>query len=159
MNVPALEASIGSPYCVVQSKNGDVYLSSHVHHVILKVEFDKTEGTWSTVTIIAGTGSAGKGNDGDLGTESALSFPTGISLVESGKSGELTAILITDYNNHRIRKLDMKTQLITTIAGNGFGVSQVMVTRPQVHNSSSLTMRTTTSQVAIFSSWTLVTIA
>ncbi len=89
----------------------------HPNHP-LKAEFNKIDGTWSNVTIIAGTGSQGKGADNVLATESALDSPHSISLIEDS-SGELIAMLITDTTNNRIRKLDMVTRIVTTIAGNG----------------------------------------
>ncbi len=118
VNVPALEASIGSVPSIVQSKKGDLYVSSGTFHVILKLEFNKLEGTWSNVEVIAGTGEQGKGADDVLGTESALNHPIGLSLIENS-SGDVTAIVFADEGNHRIRKLDMNTQKIHTIAGKG----------------------------------------
>ncbi len=117
VNVPALEASTGEVHGIAQSKNGDLYFPSN-KHVVLKAEFNKIDGTWSNVTIIAGTGSQGKGADNVLATESALDSPHSISLIEDS-NGELVAILITEATNNRIRKLDMSTRKITTIAGNG----------------------------------------
>ncbi len=123
VNVPALEATFGVIFGITQSTNGDLYVTANVNHVVLKLEFDKQEGTWFNVTIIAGTGTEGTGADDVLGTESALKLPTGISLIENS-NGEVTAVLINEYNNHRIRKLDMSTRKITTIAGTGsFGFS------------------------------------
>ncbi len=121
VNVPALEASIGVTRSIVQSKSGDLYIASSTKHVVLKVEFDEEKGT-SNVMIVAGTGTLGKGNDNVLGTDSALSAPMGLSLIEDDVTGEVNAILITDSDNYRVRKLDMKTKLINTIAGNGNGV-------------------------------------
>ncbi len=76
------------------------------------------EGTWSNVEVIAGTGSPGKGGDNVLGTQSACTFPGGLSLVENA-NGDVTAVLIVDMYNHRLRQLDMSTHIITTIAGTG----------------------------------------
>ncbi len=119
VNVPALEATFGIIYGVVQSKNGDLYAVAYTNQVVLKLEFNKQEGTWTNVEVIAGTGSSGKGADDIVGAESALRFPTGLSLIEDDSTGEVTAILIADSGNHRIRKLDMSTRIITTIAGTG----------------------------------------
>ncbi len=118
MNVPALEATFGFVDCMAQGKNGDLYVVPNINHVVLKLEFNSTEGTWSNVEVIAGTGSSGKGADDILGTDSSLSYPTGLALIEN-LNGNVTAILIADMNNNRIRKLDMSTRVITTIAGTG----------------------------------------
>ena len=99
VNVPALEATFDRIICMVQSTNGDIFASS-LHHVVLKFEFDKEEGTWSNVTIIAGTGTSGKGDDGVLGTESALNNPMGLSLIEN-LNGDVTAILIGEWRDRK----------------------------------------------------------
>ncbi len=119
VNVPALEATFFGITGMAQSKNGDLYASIGEKHVVLKLEFNKEEGTWSNVTIIAGTGTEGRGDDGIVGTQSAFDYPVGLSLIEYGSSGEVTAILIADMKNNRIRQLDMSTRMITTIAGTG----------------------------------------
>ncbi len=112
-------AKFGGIFGVAQGKNGDLYVSAPDKHVVLKIEFNKQEGTWSNVEMIAGTGAMGKGADGVLGTQCALDTPLGLSLIEDSSTGEVTDILITDWGNHRIRKLDMSTRVITTIAGTG----------------------------------------
>ncbi len=122
LNVPALEASIaGGPRGLVQSKNGDLYCSLFVQNLVLKAEFDSVTETWSNVTVIAGTNTQGKGDDHIPGVSSALNRPWGLSLIESS-SGSLIALLIADSNNNRIRRLDMSTGIITTIAGGGTSI-------------------------------------
>ncbi len=158
VNVPALEATFGIIYGLVQSKNGDLYVVANVKHVVLKFEFDKAEGTWSNVAIIAGTGSTGKGCDDVLGTESALNYPMGLSLIENA-NGDVSAVLIADRINHRIRQLDMSTRIITTIAGTGGKGFSGMVVQPKMPNLTIHIMCIMTSQLAIFTSWTLITIA
>ncbi len=118
--MPALEGTFDAISGIAQSKNGDLYVVANMNHVLLKLSgFNKAEGTWSNVTIIAGTGSQGKGDDDIVGTQSALSYPIGLSLIDDDSTGEVTALLIADRGNHRIRQLDMSTQIITTIAGTG----------------------------------------
>ncbi len=118
VNVPALEASVDRfPYGLVQSKKGDLYFCSALLHVVLKVEFNKPNGP-SNVVVLAGTGSPGRGDENKKGTKSALDYPVSISLIEDSR-GEVTAIIIVDSGNHRIRQLDMDTQMINTIVGTG----------------------------------------
>src|SRR6478672_4145911 len=66
-----------------------------------------------TVTTIAGTGKPE--NNGESGQSTAMNVgdPFG---VEVGPDG---AIYITEVRNHRIRRLDLKTNRLTTVAGNG----------------------------------------
>ncbi len=78
VNVPALEATFGGPiYGIAQGENGDLYVSAGVKHRVLKFEFDKQEDTWTNVTIIAGTGTVGKGDDDILGTQKCSQYSNG----------------------------------------------------------------------------------
>ncbi len=120
--MPALEATFGAIYGIAQSKNGDLFATDNKNHVVLKFEFNKEEGAWSNVTVIAGTGKEGICADGVLGPQSALSYPMGISLIENNSNGDddsVTAILIANPGYDRVRQLDMSTQNITTMAGTG----------------------------------------
>ena len=92
--------------------DGD-FFAAGLYNVVLKFEFNQEEGTWTNVTIVAGTGEKAKGDDGILGTASALNTPMGLSLIENANGDP------ADNANHRVRKLDMSTRMITTIAGNG----------------------------------------
>ncbi len=116
VNVSAFDATFNSISGIAQSKNSDLYAVAFYNFVVLKFTFNKSEGTWPNVEVIAGTGSPGRGANDVLGTQSALNNPSGLSLIENA-NGAVTAILIADMNNNRIRKLDMATRIITTIAG------------------------------------------
>jgi DNA-binding beta-propeller fold protein YncE len=67
-----------------------------------------------TVTAFAGTGE--KGFSGDGGPADKAKF-TGVFCV--GFDPDRTTLFITDLENRRIRKVDMKTGIVTTVAGNG----------------------------------------
>ncbi len=69
-------------------------------------------GTSGTICTVAGIGSGGFNGDGLPARETQLFYPTGVAF---GTSGEL---LIADYENSRIRRLDASGRLVT-IAGNG----------------------------------------
>ncbi len=121
VNVPALEASFDRAFGIAQSSNGDIYFAAPDPNVVLKVEFNKLEGT-SRVTIVAGTGTAGKGGEDILATASALNFPVSVTLIEDS-NGKVTTMLIAEASNYRIRKVDMDTGKIKTIAGKLSGQS------------------------------------
>jgi DNA-binding beta-propeller fold protein YncE len=78
------------------------------NHLVRKV--DRKTGIISTV---AGTGEKGFGGDGGPATKAQLSTPHSIALDGANN------LYIADIANHRIRKVDAKTGIITTIAGNG----------------------------------------
>src|SRR5207244_3321928 len=78
------------------------------NHLVRKV--DRQTGTISTV---AGTGQKGFGGDDGPATAALLSTPHSIALDTADN------IYIADIANHRIRKVEAKSGIITTIAGNG----------------------------------------
>lgn len=69
--------------------------------------------TTNIVSTIVGTGGAGYSGDGVTATNSSLNNPNGMAIDAAGN------IYIADRNNHRIRKVDATTKLISTIAGTG----------------------------------------
>jgi gliding motility-associated-like protein len=65
------------------------------------------------IVTVAGTGQVGFSGDGGPATAATLNVPTSIAFDKSGN------LLIADQQNAVIRKLDLTTGIITTIAGNG----------------------------------------
>jgi streptogramin lyase len=66
-----------------------------------------------TITAVAGTGEKGYGGDGGLATKAKLDQPFDVAF---GPDGNL---YFSDTFNHRIRRVDPKTGVITTVAGSG----------------------------------------
>jgi sugar lactone lactonase YvrE len=65
------------------------------------------------ITTVAGNGTAGFGGDGGPATSARLNSPFGVAVDSSGN------LFIADFQNHRIRKVDAITGIITTVAGSG----------------------------------------
>ncbi|MEX2263874.1 MAG: hypothetical protein WD696_18105 [Bryobacteraceae bacterium] len=65
------------------------------------------------VATIAGNGVAGFSGDGGPGTAGQLSNPYGLVVGPDG------ALYICEVDNHRIRRLDLKTGKLSTVAGTG----------------------------------------
>ena len=104
---PAVSAQIFTPYGIAVAANGDVYFADRDNNVIRKV--DAATGDISTV---AGGGSLQTG-DGTLATVAWTNTPHDVAVDGAGN------IYIADTFNHRIRKVDIGTGLISTIGGTG----------------------------------------
>jgi streptogramin lyase len=105
---PATNAQLNEPYEVRFDKAGNMLFVEMQNHLVRRV--DAKTGLISTV---AGTGAKGFGGDGGPATAAQFSSPHSIALDTADN------IYIADIANHRIRKLDAKTGIVTTIAGNG----------------------------------------
>jgi DNA-binding beta-propeller fold protein YncE len=68
-----------------------------------------------SVSRVAGTSEPGFSGDGGPASLAQLSTPSQVALDRVGN------IFIADEDNHRIRRIDKASNLITTIAGNGSG--------------------------------------
>jgi sugar lactone lactonase YvrE len=67
----------------------------------------------ATIETIAGTGEPKNNGDEGASLETNIGDPFG---VEVGPDG---ALYITEVRNHRVRRLDLQTNQVTTVAGNG----------------------------------------
>lgn len=105
---PATKAGLSAPHEIRFDKKGDLYIVERDSHVVRKVD-RKTK----IISTVAGTGEAGFSGDGGPGTKAQLSQPHSIAFDPQGR------LLICDIRNHRVRRLDMKTGIIETWAGNG----------------------------------------
>ncbi len=105
---PALEATFNKPHELRFDTFGDLYIVDMVNHAVRKIDM-KT----GMITTIAGTGQPGYGGDGGPAVKAQFKQPHSIQF---GPEGDL---YICDIGNHVIRKVDMKTKRISTIAGTG----------------------------------------
>jgi sugar lactone lactonase YvrE len=110
--LPGLGAWMFAPASTARDSAGNVFIADAGDRKLRKL--DATTGRMSTV---AGTGAAGFSGDGGPATAAALDEPSGVVLDGAGN------IYISDTNNHRIRKVAVGTNTITTIAGIGSGYS------------------------------------
>jgi hypothetical protein len=105
---PATKAQLNEPYEVRLDTAGNVYFVEMQNQLVRKVNAKTGQ-----ISTVAGTGEKGFGGDGGPATKALFSSPHSIALDEQNN------IYIADIANHRIRKVDAKTGIITTIAGNG----------------------------------------
>ncbi len=104
----ATAAQLNEPYEVRFDPAGNLYFVDMQSAVIRKV--DRASGTISTV---AGTGTPGFSGDGGPATSAQFNQPHSIAFDSNGD------LYVADIRNNRIRKIDMKTGVITTFSGTG----------------------------------------
>lgn len=104
---PATEAQFNWPHEVRVDESGDLYVADTRNHVI-RVVRDAT----GVVETIAGDGEEGFAGDGESG--GAVRFRQPHSVVLDGDG-----VLVADTLNHRLRRIDLATGIVTTVAGNG----------------------------------------
>jgi DNA-binding beta-propeller fold protein YncE len=102
-------ASFNRPHEIRFDKKGDLYISDMSNQVIRKVDMET-----KIISTFAGVGPE-KGFAGDGGPASKAKFSDPIS-IQFDPDGNLC---VCDIGNHRVRKIDMKTGIITTVCGNG----------------------------------------
>lgn len=104
----ATSAQLNQPLEVSFDAGGNLYIGDWANHRIRMI--DKSTGLISTV---AGTGTGGYNSDGILATNAQLNYPIGVIFDPAGN------FYIGDYFNQRIRKVNISTGIISTIAGTG----------------------------------------
>jgi len=65
------------------------------------------------IVTIAGTGTAGYSGDGGPAIQAGLNQPFGLEVAPDG------ALVFCDYGNHAVRRIDLRSGAITTVAGTG----------------------------------------
>ncbi len=107
---PAKAAQLNGPHEVRFDSKGDLYFVERDSATIRRV--DMKSGIISTV---AGTGTAGYAGDGGPAVRAQFNQPHGINFDRSDN------LFICDPLNNRLRRVDAKTGIVTTFAGNGQG--------------------------------------
>lgn len=82
-----------------------------IYHILV-ILFVTTEVFGQNIYTAAGTGSAGFGGDGGSAKNAQLNNPKSVAIDPNGN------LYFTDYNNHRVRKVD-QMGVISTFAGTG----------------------------------------
>ena len=104
---PATAAQIDNPFGVVRGPDGAIWFCEYTGQRIRRVAPD------GTISTIAGTGAKGYSGDGGPALQATFNLPHELRFDAAGD------LYIVDMTNHAVRKIDLKTKIITTIAGNG----------------------------------------
>jgi sugar lactone lactonase YvrE len=105
---PATAADVNEPYEVRFDADGNLYFVDMPAAVVRRVD-----ARTGVITTIAGTGTPGFSGDGGPATAAQLKQPHSLCLDNAGQ------LYICDIGNHRIRKVDLATGIISTFAGTG----------------------------------------
>lgn len=103
---PATAAKVNNPCFGDFDKYGNYYFADYLEGRVRKID------VLGIITTVAGGGSGGLG-DGGPATAATFNHPLGVKLDTSGN------IYIVDVDNHRVRKVNAATGIISTIVGTG----------------------------------------
>lgn len=111
---PATNAALSNPTDAVADASGNLFIADYGNSRIRKVD-----AVTGLITTIAGNGVAAFGGDGGIATSARLQYPNGVAITPTGD------IYIADTNNHRVRKVDATTGIISTVVGTGTRTSSI----------------------------------
>ncbi len=95
------------PTAVAADSKGNLFVAVNKQNRILEVSAARR------VMIVAGNGTVGFGGDDGPANQASLDAPVSIALDAADN------LFIADTTNNRVRRVDAKTHIITTVAGNG----------------------------------------
>ena len=104
----ATEASLNEPYELRFDRQGNLYVVERMNHVVRFVD-----ARTGLIRTVVGNGKAGFSGDGGPAVSASLHEPHSIQLDGKGN------LYICDIRNHRIRRVNLKSGVITTFAGTG----------------------------------------
>ncbi len=104
---PALAAQFNAVLDLTLDAAGNIYIVDTGNDMVRRVD------TAGVITTVAGNGVQGYDGDGGPATNAQLYFPTCVRVDGAGN------LYIADSGNHRIRRVDATTGLISTVAGTG----------------------------------------
>src|SRR6266550_2780368 len=104
---PAIAASLWLPIGVRVDTDGNLFIADLYNYRVRRVD-----ASTGIITTFAGSGQSGVSGDGGLATSVDMS-PVGVAIESSGN------LLIADADSKRVRRVNLSTNIVTTVAGNG----------------------------------------
>ena len=108
-NGPAKDATFNGMHNVAVTPDGDLYISDSWNHCVRRID-----GQTGIITTVAGTGEPGFGGDGGPARRAQFDFLMCVSLNSTNDK-----LYVADLKNRRIRMIDLETEIVSTVAGNG----------------------------------------
>lgn len=121
-NFPAVDAQLNWPRGICFDNADNLYIADNNNHVVRKVT------PAGIITTIAGNNLPGYTGDGIAATGTRLNFPSGVAVDLAGN------VYIADNSNNRVRKVDVLTGFISTIAGDGTSGPVTVEAGPAITN-------------------------
>ncbi len=111
---PCAASLFKQPKSLTRDSEGSYYIADQGNFRIRKID------AAGIITTIAGVGTAGSAGDGGLALEAQLNWETGSNPEPSGGLAVTNGKLyVADTLSHKIRVIDLTTNVITTLAGTG----------------------------------------
>lgn len=104
----ANRAALNEPYELAWDKAGNLFFVERLNHLVRRVDA-KT----GVITTVAGRGKPGYAGDGGPAVKAQFNQPHSLAFDADGY------LYVCDILNHRIRRIDLKTGLISTWSGTG----------------------------------------
>ena len=106
--VKAISAPLNGPRAIAIARNGDLLIALREGNAIYRID-----GRSEKIYRLAGSGETGYAGDNGPALDAKLAGPKGITISRQGD------IYLADTENHVIRRIDVKSGVITTVAGTG----------------------------------------
>jgi sugar lactone lactonase YvrE len=106
---PAAGAELNGPHSLVVSKDGDVFVADTWNNRVRRI--DARSGR---IVNLAGTGRKGFAGDGGPAVSGEFGGIYCLALDEAGQ-----ALYLADLDNRRVRRVDLRSGVVSTVAGNG----------------------------------------
>jgi DNA-binding beta-propeller fold protein YncE len=104
----ARDVPVDYPFGVENGPDGALYVTTVASHRVLRLDPETKK-----ITSVAGNGRQGYSGDGGPATEAMMNEPYEVRFDSQGN------MLIVEMRNHLIRRVDAKTGIISTLAGDG----------------------------------------
>jgi streptogramin lyase len=102
---PATQAVVFGARAVCVDGRGNTYLCEREGNAVRKVD------TQGVITTVAGTGAKGYGGDGGDAAQATFNGPKALRCDRAGN------VYVVDTENHAVRRIDARTNTLTTVAG------------------------------------------
>lgn len=104
---PAAAAAIGQPFGLGHDRDGNLFVADFSEHRVWRID------PKGTISVAAGTGKKGFAGDGGPAAQGQFDGLHDLVVAPNGD------IYVADTYNVRVRKIDAKTGILSTVAGNG----------------------------------------